>query len=132
MQANEKRKAGQQHQPATENARTDARRGKKGPNTAGCPKPEEEAAATTHPTGHKPDHHNGGSPRKAGQWPEQLYTGPVQKRALYTRGPKSPKGDLTRYTRALYKDCHANMRCTHEGRKAEKVSSGGERPLFAL
>ena len=90
---------------------------KRGPSTAGCPKPEEEAAATTHPTGHKPDHHNGGSPRKAGQWPEQLYTGPVQKRAraVHMRARRPKRGGHAPYTKALYRNGHANMHCTHEG-----------------
>ena len=136
-QATEKRKAGQQHQPATENTRpdtrTNARHGKMGALRREAP-PTRRGSKGLHdhaPNGHRPYDHNGESPRKAGQRPEQLYTGPVQKRALYTGGPKSPKGGLTRYTRALYKDCHANMRCTHEGRKAEKVSGGGERPQHA-
>ena len=34
------------------------------------------------PNGHRPYDHNGESPRKAGQRPKQLYTGPVPKRAL--------------------------------------------------
>ena len=88
------------------------------------------------PSGHRPYDHNGESPRKAGQRPEQLYTGPVQKRALalYKNahctqgGTGAPKGGLTRYTEALHNDCHANLRCTHGGRKAEKVSGGGESP----
>ena len=92
MQAIEKRKAGQQHQPATENARTDARRGKKGPNTAGCPKPEEEAAATTHPTATSPTTTTGEAHAKRGSGPSN-------------------------YTQALYR----NARCTHAGPKAEKT-----------
>ena len=85
MQANEKRKAGQQHQPATENARTDARRGKKGPNTAGCPKPEEEAAATTHQTATSPTTTTGEAHAKRGSGPSN-YTQALYKnaRALYT------------------------------------------------
>ena len=91
------------------------------------------------PSGHRPYDHNGESPRKAGQRPEQLYTGPVQKRALalYKNahctqgGTGAPKGGLTRYTEALHNNCQANMRCTQEGRKAEKVSGGGERPQHA-
>ena len=60
------------------------------------------------PNGHRPYDHNGESPRKAGQRPEQLYTGPEQKRApaLYKNahctqgGTGAPKGGLTRYTEA--------------------------------
>ena len=47
------------------------------------------------PNGHRPYDHNGESPRKAGQRPEQLYTGLVQKRALYTGRPEGRKDGAT-------------------------------------
>ena len=114
VQATEKRKSGQQRQPATENTRpntrTNARHGKTGARRREAP-PTRRGSKGLHdhtPNGHRPYDHNGESPRKAGQRPEQLYTGPVQKRALYTRGPKSPKGVHTRYTEALLTLCRVS------------------------
>ena len=114
--------------------KTEARRNEAPPTRRGSRSRHDHA-----PNRRRPNTHNGESPRKAGQRPEQLYTGPVQKRALTLSknahctqgGTGAPKGGLTRYTEALHNNGHANMRCTQKGRKAEKVSGGGERPQHA-
>ena len=90
MQANEKRKAGQQHQPATENTwpntRTDAGRGKEGAQHREAPQARRGSDGRRNHTtnGYEPHDYNGESPRKAGQRPDQLDTSPVQRHALYT------------------------------------------------
>ena len=69
------------------------------------------------PNGHRPYDHNGESHRKAGQRPEQLYTGPVQKRALAlykkraldTGGHRSPK----RRPHPLYGSPAQRLPCKH-------------------
>ena len=103
---------------------------KKGAQHRGVPQARRGSRRNHASNGHEPDNHNGGSPRKAGQWPEQLYTGPVQKRAraVHMRARRPKRGGHAPYTKALYRNGHANMHCTHEGQKAEKVSGGGGSP----
>ena len=96
---------------------------KKGAQHRGVPQARRGSRRDHASNGHKPDHHNGGSPRKAGQWPEQLYTGPVQKRAraVHMRARRPKRGGHAPYTKALYRNGHANMHCTHEGQKAKCI-----------
>ena len=63
-----------------------ASRGKEGAQHRETPHARRGSDGHRNPTtnGDEPHNHNGESPRKTGQRPEQLYTGPVQKRALYT------------------------------------------------
>ena len=82
------------------------------------------------PNGHRPYDHNGESPRKAGQRPDQLNTGPVQKHALalYTNahctqvGPRAQKGASLAIqkpcTKTAMQTCAAHM-------KAERPKRGG-------
>ena len=70
--------------------------------------------------GHEPNDHNGGSPHRVGQRPEQLYTGPVQKRALYTCGPEGRKDGATLpKQRPCTETCAAHM-------KAKRPKRGGQ------
>ena len=99
-QATEKRKAGQQRPPATENARpntrTNAGHEKRRHDATKHPRPAEEAEAstTTHPTAAGPTTTTGKAHAKRGSGPSN-------------------------YTQALYR----NARCTQGGPRAQKGAS---------
>ena len=121
-QATEKRKAGQQHQPATEknaaqhpHRRRTLKSGGTTPRSTPDPKrkrrpprPHTQRPQTLRPQRGKPTQ-SGAAARPTVHRPcSKTRAGPVHERALYTRGPKSPKGGHTRSTEALYRNCHAN------------------------